>query len=219
MQILDRFIFTSDYPIDKIAWVKEDVITLDNRGKATIEYNTGLSKTVFAEGVGSFDDWETSAPIIRTRSDGAVDGIVECEPGIVAIVITPVGSNPSYANKTLKVRLWGYMNENDAKTTDLNRNAAIVKNALSFNSDNNYPRFVAEGIIKHGETYTHNLGFIPTVLYWERVYADDEVWDYRQNGEYDKDRTIGSSFYATKNTLSFGEGGGQSEYYFRIYAQ
>ena len=206
--------FTSDCPVDKLVWLKEDEIQLDENGKATVEINTGLDHLVFVEGIVSFDDWESCTPIIQGDLNN-IRGLLISGVGLVAIVFTPRGSNPEYANKKAKVRLWGYMPESDGEIVDSNPTANVAASKLSFSTDNNYPKFVGDGYLNSGDVYNHDLGYIPRVIYWILVDEENNEWQYEIRGEYPKGLTVAWPFYMTENQLSFG---GDYKYYYRLYA-
>ena len=194
MQKLDRFVFTSDYPVDKIAWLKEIELTMDSRGKAQEVYQTGIDKKIFLEGIISFDDWVTCTPMTQNNyGDDQVQSILVIGNGLFAIIVTPLGDNPDIANKTAKIRIWGYMAEEDAKNIDTGKTANASKEPLSLNTDNIYPRLAQEGYTRTGEVITHNLGKIPTVLYWWEVDEEGDEWQYDTFTDYE----------ARKNTIVF----------------
>ena len=79
--------------------------------------------------------------------------------------------------KTLDYRIWGYYDESAAKNIDIGTTSNIAKPKLTIDSDYNYPRFIGDGWVSQGQTYTHNLGYIPLVKAWikTKAWLDDET--------------------------------------------
>ena len=56
----DKFIFNSDYPIDKIVWLEQGEFDTDNYGNFEKTIAHKLLATPFVKGVWTYDDWATT---------------------------------------------------------------------------------------------------------------------------------------------------------------
>lgn len=241
-KMLGHFIFNSDYPVDKIVWLKEGQYT-SSSSDTTLQniyismgdvFNSNL--TIFVKGAVTVDNWATSIMI----------GALYSRPGESASVTMAWESTDggrihltsdmrSYKNKTIRYRLWGVVRDDVQQAVDYPKNATVGKTKLVFNSELNYPRLYKDGVAKSGQTVYHNLGKIPYVDYWYitqnssgTVTANSisRYWSYRPSSGF------GSGDYnqgirATDTTLTFktqrvdGNNGIENRevfYYYRIYA-
>lgn len=170
---LSHFLFTSDCPVDKIGYVLQDSITIPSVAYQAqfFYFNTHVKTTLYPEGDYTIEgDSNTYAFSYSIESGTALLCAAasfmlndECWIGIAIMNL-----DDSKVGKKLNFRLWAYVPETDAKNTDINPTASVTKPKLVFTSDENYPKFIGDGFINKGGTYTHSLGYIPFIKTWQR---------------------------------------------------
>lgn len=164
MAELEHFIFNSDYPMDKIVWLKQGELKLSDTGygEATLEHGVGAQ--LYVKGLWSTDDWATANMFGAKKF---ADQYLSINSNVWANdknVTFNVASDP---NTTLKYKLWGVVNEADTKNLDTSRTVGYSANRLFLSTDLNYPKLVAEGHLGKGEIYQHGQGKIPFVDIWD----------------------------------------------------
>lgn len=236
LDTLYRFIFNSDYPTDKVIYLEEGTVTLTPTGPdpqsdgegTTILQNVPKERMPFIKGCISFDNWQSSIPfgymrtvengIVKDRTSAYVQATSSPWNGTAEIYVR----SHEHKTGTVKFRVWGVWAEDDTGL-DANKNTAISKTKLAFNTDNNYPRLVKDGIAKGGDTVAHNLGKIPYIDAWY-----DYWYGYGRNMDTPMlvaDGCLGNNrqtlgVYADSQNLYFGNPQGETGlyYYYRIYA-
>lgn len=175
---IKHFLFNSDYPADKIVFMKKDTHTIERASVWQPEYifiDTRIGTQLYIEGDYKFDGSDEVYPLGGHCGPLPLSGVASfMKDGTCYAVPIFATSNQSYVGKKVEYRIWAYCGEQDAKNVDINSTANIAKPKLAFTSDENYPRFVGEGTIPLGQTYNHNLGYIPLVKSW-RNFKNTEI--------------------------------------------
>ena len=181
----EHFLFNSDYPTDKIVWMVEGTISITPQ---TIKkdwyyesYNTHSPVMLYAEGDYYFED----EPGVVYPMQELLDG-----DNIMAI--------RDHMSRTMHYRMWAYASESEAKNTDFGPTANIAKPRIVFTSDENYPKFVGDGFLACGSSYTHSLGYMPLVKKWH-FWKNREVFDPVNYGQY-----IYADYYSPEGYGFFG---------------
>lgn len=230
-EFLGHFIFNSDYPTDKIVWLKEGQTT--SPSSVTTKYVNfnmldifGTNLPIFVKGAYSFNNWQ-SAYMIGTRNSATNEPDTYIDVGLryggKNSVIPPAGTlqlsvattNSQGASKSLKYRLWGVVPEFTQQAVDRPKNSSATKSKLIFNSDMNYPRLFKDGVANAGDVITHNLGRAPYVDYWVLSNDITGTWNYNPTGGAGSGYT-GAGIRANNSTVTFW--GSNTVYYYRIYA-
>lgn len=218
---LEHFTFNSDYPIDKVVYLKEIEDQFDSTGQiAPRTIDTGLGTTVYIRAVYSFDDWQTSFVLAQQfNKDLPLSYSASNDLGSFRYVFQYGWPVSSYANKKVKIRFWGVLASDDTATMATPTYRAS-QNPIMFNTDANYPRLAADGTTTVKTVVTHNLGVIP----WVDAWVVSGGWNmYHTDGEYPKWYTIGASSAATDKTVEFGpwntddETNPTTKIYYRLY--
>ena len=227
LDTLYRFIFNSDYPTDKVIYLEEGELTLNNSGDGSAKLNVPQERAPYLKGCVSFDNWQSAIPFGSMRK--VENGIVV---DIVGVTISYGGdhwigdvsidvSSHTKKNVPVKYRVWGLWAENDTGL-DANKNTTISKTKLAFNTENNYPKLIKDGIAKAGDTVAHNLGKIPFVDAWYDTYYGFYTLMERPtpvNSGYLGNGAV-QCVQADENNVYFTDpfGDGHLYYYYRIYA-
>lgn len=171
MAILEHFLFNSDYPTDKLVFAKQGTITITRTWYANYDIlPTGIGAPVYIEGDFRIQGADEIYPFGEAGTSTGVQSVVvsymfndQCYvvPDFFIINEELVGTKVDY-------RVWGYCNEQETKNIDIGGTASTAKPKLIIDSDNNYPRFVGDGYIAQGQTYNHNLGYMPIVRTWHK---------------------------------------------------
>ena len=209
---MNKFLFNSDYPIDKLVWLYEGEQTLSGGYKEfTLTHSVGAQ--LFVQGIWSADDWATTMPFCTERVSGQTYAffttLYSNTTNVVGTIMLDGGGS-----KKIKVRLWGVVHEGETLGTNLNPTATLSANRFVLNTDNNYPQLLMDGYANPGTAIYHNLG--------EMAYTD--VW-YKASwaSGYSYVNDICSGFGAnnqvniTTNGLYVGSGSNITKYYYRIY--
>ena len=231
-ETLNRFIFNSDYPIDKVIWLYENSATTPANGNSSttnidVPSMIGSTAPIFVKGAWSLDNWQTAYMMGASYSATAspakyiTAGIAWENWGGSKLVLSLSTTNSAAAGKTLKYRMWGVQRDDIDYAIDYPKNSTVTKSKLAFNTDNNYPRLYKEGVAKSGDVITHNLGRIPYIDYWYSAFNNlTTSWSYAPHGVM---RSSGTYNYptvkATDSTVTFcAVSGSTYYYYYRIYA-
>ena len=236
---LDRFIFNSDYPTDKIVWLYEGQFTTPQTAGVTetldIDVATmiGSKQAIYIKGAYTLDNWDT-AVMLGTYPLNDISKAVGTSlnlnylNGVTLLKLQYSAGNSAACNKTAKFRLWGVQREDIALAIDYGKTAPIMKNKLNFSTDNNYPRIYKEGIAKNGDVIQHDLGHIPYVDFWYAPkfgYVTENslntFWWYNPIGEFYTGTHNNATVMATDSTVTFSMMYGDTYdvyYYYRIYA-
>ena len=178
MANIENFIFDSDYPTDKIVFMHEGEINITSTWSYCRDFvNTHIPTQLYAEGDYKLPGSDTVYPI-----DGSTSGESSTQVTLASFmyqdecwtVVTALTTESSLVGKKLPYRIWGYYDEEAAKNININATTNVSKSKLALNTDNNYPRFLGDKHIQQGQTYTHNLGFIPIVRAWS-LYENESM--------------------------------------------
>lgn len=171
MAVLDHFLFNSDYPTDKIAFAYTGTMTINKTFQPMIvPVDTGISTLLYAEGDYKVSGSNRIRPLNAFSGESIIGSLVSyMNNGKCYIAPYWISTDSSNINKTIEFRIWGFYDEASAKNINMSKTASVAKPVLVFNSDENYPRFIGDGFISQGQTYTHNLGYIPLVKTWRLV--------------------------------------------------
>lgn len=231
-ETLNRFIFNSDYPTDKIIWLYEGQTTSPSSiTTKTVDIDVakdlGSSEAILVKGAWSRDNWASAymvgSPYQATASPEKyinVDVTWRNWGSNQGLKLNVATRNSAGASKTIKYRLWGVQREDINYAIDYPKNSTATKSKLIFSSDNNYPRIYKEGIAKGGDVIEHNLGRIPFADYWVMYFNADgtlNTWTYNPSGQVSGGTTSNSRMQATDKRITFG-GSSSDYYYYRIYA-
>lgn len=224
-KMLGHFIFNSDYPVDKIVWLKEGQTTTPSSvTNKYVNFNMAdyfnSTLAIFVKGAYTLDNW-ANAYMIGSRRAATVSPDMYVNTWLhwndTVLELTIGASNSQGTSKTLKYRLWGVVRDDVQEAVDYPKNATTGKAKLVFNTELNYPRLYKDGVARGGDTITHNLGKIPYIDYWtasSRSFA--HYWSYWPTGGFGNAYT-GQGIRATDSTITFG-GANTTYYYYRIYA-
>lgn len=236
---LNHFLFNSDFPTDKVICLYEGQGTSPsevwdfNDVRVDLPAILGSDDMLFVRGVWSIDNWKTSHMLgvtylgITSTPDKYIDaslgwnGYNSETQETPALLVTLQTTGDAGKNKVVKFRVWAVQRE-DVMNVDYAMNSSTAKNKLLFNTDNNYPRLIKDGIVPGGSVIQHNLGRIPYVDYWILSYDEQapvsERWYYYPWGDISTTPEVSDYVRATENELYFGNDYfGTSYYYYRIY--
>ena len=172
------FLLNTDYEMDKLVLLKQGEFT------SSIEIPHNLSFTPLPFGV-----WSTDEDFDSVNTIGAVDP--NDEPWY-----TPALGVECYADAT-KIKLTSSGNTNNTKIyyriyafepDDSKNNAPFTsQKAKKFilNTDYNYCKVKAHGVFTaSGQSYEHNLGYLPQVMAWYVTTADQKVYPLMSSSEF-----------------------------------
>lgn len=226
-EFLNHFIFNSDYPTDKIVWLKEGQATTPSSvGNKTVSINMtnelGSPLSIFVKGAWSNDSWATSYMIGTSRTATSspqmyIGTYLQWDTNNLKLQIQV--TNSAGTNKTIKYRLWGVVRDDAQQAVEYPKNSSVSKSKLIFNTELNYPRLYKDGIAAGGDVIEHNLGKIPYVDFWQSINSTDKqffkYWIYRNSTGGFGNVNMHDSVRATDSTVTFT---GTGYYYYRIYA-
>lgn len=238
-ETLNHFIFNSDYPTDKIVWLKEGQDTTPSSittKTVFIDVPSELGNTtpIFVKGAYTLDNWATAYMVGSDRvSSASPDMYIKVtvawntySPG-TGLKLNFIINNNAGRNKTVKYRLWGLQREDVSMAINYNKNSNLTKSKLIFNSENNYPRLYKDGIASGGDTIKHELKRIPYMDIWQVFMTNGVIdqWWYLPIGVLAGDPAsitsmgVGSfiPIQATDSEVIF-SGSSTNKYYYRIYA-
>ena len=238
-ETLNRFIFNSDYPIDKIVWLYEGSATSPASSSTTgfidinMEQILGNKKPIFIKGIFTVDNWQTSYMMgvnkVTTDPYKNVTMSLDWYEWDGKQLHINVGSRTSYSvNLPIKYRLWGVQREDIAMAVDYSKTTNISKTKLSFDASRNYPRLYKDGIARSGDVIEHNLNKIPYVDFWytygRNSSSFNSSWSYAPWGVLSNSTLHNTpTIMATDKAVTFCTVNGEDEnykfwYYYRIYA-
>lgn len=215
-KLREKFILNSDYPVDKIVWLKEGDATMDAWGNINITLPHTVGAQIYVNGVWTIDDWTTTYNFSAQRQ--VAQGYeYQATAKATDSTVKISAAHENGANKTFKYRLWGFISEESSKGIEIKPTAGQSANRLVFSSDYEYPMLYKEGIATPGTTIAHGLGEIPYVDVWGKMQNDTgysivsgdcfgEVYGYGENIKITANEVI------FKSTAPLYE-----SYYYRIY--
>lgn len=229
-ETLNRFLFNSDYPTDKVVWLYEGETTSPSQAGDSREIDIdivsilGTTTPIFIKGAYTIDNWQTAHMIggseVSPEPAKTVEMSMSWYSGRITELELFVDARSDYSvNLPVKYRLWGVVREDTNSAVDFGKNSGITKSKLAFDSRRNYPRLYKDGIAKTGDAIKHNLGKIPFVDYWWNWTAEgfDKSWGYSPNGRFGSDKD--ACVKANDSEIVFTQRWGQDcYYYYRIYA-
>lgn len=184
-----NFLLNTNYPLDKIVFMKEDEWTPSNfdseTGVATGEFQYPTSFGAWNAVIGEWtdDDWVTSYPLGASKYVGgwyrrdSQSLIYEKYSRVTAFGSASgvyVRTNSSYTDK-IKFRFYTFIPE---QYLDANVNpTASQSNKFVLDTRENYPKLYEDKVIhlqaNTPVTYHHNLGFRPFVRAWGGWVGDE----------------------------------------------
>lgn len=218
-KLREKFIFNSDYPIDKIVWLKEGQVQMrwGSTGDNPIEIAHDLGVQLYVNGVWTIDDWATTYTFNASRIDG--QGYVY--QSMLAANDQKVylrGQHAQGDNKTFKYRLWGFLSEESTKGIPANKTAGWSGNKLVLSTDHDYPMLCKEGVVAPGTTITHALGDIPYVDVWGRSPYDNYGYRTISDDSFGQIYGSGGLVQIDSQKIVFRNNTDQyNSYYYRIY--
>lgn len=234
-ETLNRFLFNSDYPTDKVVWLYEGETTSPSEwgGQADIDIEmtdiVGLDgPALYVKGVFTLDNWQTS--FMLGSNDNSIDPhkgvdlVIQWYKGNTSkrswLTITVYSLTQYSVNLPVKYRLWAVPREDINSSADFGKNSGITKSKLAFDSRKNYPRLYKDGIAKSGETITHDLGKIPFVDFWYSLTDGGSLtnWRYYPMGDFVNNPASATVRATDKNITFTTTSGYDTWYYYRIYA-
>lgn len=213
---MSQFIINSDYPMDKLVWLKEGQAKMNQWGEVTIELEHAIPAQIFVRGVWTIDNWETTYTFGTQRQESqyyTILSTLSADDNKVYLYASKEGAG----NKDFKYRLWGVMYEQETRNVDVSPTASLSRNKFVINTDYKYPSLAIEGISDAGKTVYHHLGAYPFVDIWGKgdntrgyeILTGDSFGSIYGSGEWAKLTTDAIIFSA--NTMPY------KKYYFRIY--
>jgi hypothetical protein len=179
MAKVSDFLLNSDYPIDKIVFLKEVSIPYSASTTFSTTIPHKLGAVPFCNAVFSTDNWQTTYPSVVREMDDS--GQYYTKMLSVSSDSTNVYVKGMFygASGTIKARIWGVFDE--SSTFNVDAPATNGKNRFILNSDYNYPSLLKDGISDASSgsvTISHKLGYIPFCDLWA-WYKDWDDSGYR----------------------------------------
>jgi len=225
-----NFKFNTDYPVDKIVFLKE--LTLTPSGgvfSTTIPHSLGA--VPFCCGVASNDDFQTTYPSGFEEISESGQYIlrrfnVESDDTNIYINGWLEDTSVSPSNTPVRVQVWGFFNESDTWNVPVAPTSAY--NAFILNTDYNYPSLINEGLITASgasQSIKHGLGYVPFCEIWQ---MNDGSWQPELANRWEQITTANMdalqyyppSITIDENNITFparSPGSAISKYYYRIY--
>lgn len=225
---MSHFLLSTDRPIDKIAWMWEGELEL-NHSDGDIAYwgskffNHNIGTQLFVKGIWSVDDWATTYSFGGTKLTSA--NLTEissyCRANDTRVEFG--ATLKSDRALTAKVRLWGFVYEDETKGLELNPTVGLSRNKYALNTDFNYPRLYAEGYAtKGGSSLGYDFdGALPYVDVWY-IEPNSGNFEYLDFGFYlnDVDTQWDAAvvqIYRDVTLFDVEEQKPYTKYYYRIY--
>lgn len=216
MAVAERFIFNSDYPLDKIVWFKEGELT-SKYGDWDITIPHDLKTTLYVKGVVTSNDWATTYPVGVSIVNGDITKMQSTARANDKNVV--FNGFVDGSNVKIKYRLWAVMSEEETKGIDVLTTSDADRNILFFDSEYTYPKLIAEGYLNKGERFYHNLGYIPFCDIWAKVPGVSGNYWWQWNDDQ-FGTTYGYGNIVRNNTERIkleSIDGGPDKIYYRIY--
>lgn len=199
--------------------MQEGETTLDAYGDTpndiTIQHNIGVQ--IYTNGVWTIDDWQTTYNFNANRMD-AQTYYYASTLSSTASVVTLNASHMDGANKKLKYRVWGFMDEEATKGIGANKTAGYSLNRLVLSTDYQYPMLYKEGKATPNTTITHSLGVIPYVDIWTGSTANNHPFRLVTDDQFGIVYGEGGLVQVTDSAITFTNSSyADDEYYYRIY--
>lgn len=178
-----KFILNTDYPLDKIVFMYSGSQTVNNNtysGTITIMHNLGFRPLAKMQ-------WSNTSDFDITNEHGDnqyftnIFSTQEGQDYSVTSTDTTVSIslyNTSGSNKTLYYRIYCFAPSDISEETVI---AGTSSSADKFviSTDYNYMKLAFEGYLTAASpTFTHNLGYVPRVLIWQRTGSITDDYTY-----------------------------------------
>lgn len=169
------FLLNTDYEMDKVVLVKTGSFVQQ------LEIDPALNFVPLPFGVWSLDSNFSSTNPLGVYGDSADPSDtpplgVRCTVYNGKITLTAYGENANSAN--IYYRLYAFIPSTSNEDAPVNSDLA---NTFILNTDYNYRKLKASGeFTSSGQTYTHDLGYLPQVMAWSQQIngAIDPLWWY-----------------------------------------
>lgn len=213
----------TNYPIDKIVFLKELSFKLDDNGLFEQKVAHGLQSIPFSNAVISFDNWQTTYQAGTSRMARQYYS-EEFNVYSDNTNVTVSGMFSEHTGENALVRMWGVFDS----TTDATANPTrqLSNNKFVLNSRYNYLKLVKDGIIDVSDGVNreikHGFGYMPIVELWaESAYDNLGFRYYNRPDVFDSSDLVGQAFCVTRDKLIFRTGGDVlkiKRFYYRMYA-
>ena len=169
---LSDFILNSDYPTDMIVFIQQ--------GTRTVPAGTFGEFLNIPHGLPfrplPYIIWSLTPDFAETYLYTTPDDLVVTGISCLGANITVEFYNYRATGVTIYWRLYAFP-PSTATLTDFAPATASQGDDYLLNSDNNYLKLVNAGVISTtNRVYTHNLGYVPTVLVWLQTTHDPYVY-------------------------------------------
>lgn len=229
-ETLNRFIFNSDYPIDKVVWLYEGSATSPATAGASESTDINLydilknNEPVFLQGVYTVDDWQTA--YMLGVNQVTIDPYKNVSGGVSwgnwpysSTATITFSSRTVYSVKLpIKYRIWGIIREDTRSAAEYGKNSSLMKSKLTFNSENNYPRLYKDGIAQAGDVIEHNMGRVPFVEWWAVSIYNNKITSTAHQTAGAFGSSAENGIWATDKDITFHSWSQNEQFYYRIYA-
>lgn len=165
------FLLNTDYELDKIILTKSGSFTSNK----DIPHSLGFTPLPF--GVWSTDsNFNSVNPLGVTDSSGEQGYTPMLGVNCIAFgdKITLTASGAGAGTTTIYYRLYAFAPSGSNVDTPTTSSLA---NTFLLNTDYNYRKLKATGeFTQSNETYTHNLGYLPQVMAWNKYVSGSDSW-------------------------------------------
>lgn len=173
-----HFLFSSDTPVDKIAFAKEGEATLDGDGLIDITIEHGLGTPLFTEGIWSDDDFATAWTFGTIKYTGDT---ISVRSSLVADSTNITAHIEKTPNLTIKYRIWGYISEKEVGT-EAPKTSIAITDKFTLDTDNNLPKLVLEGYADPDTTLNYeDVANISCAAIWGDMSGNGE-WSALADG-------------------------------------
>ena len=224
-----NFRINTDYPMDKVIFLKEVTITPNSYGEFDQTFSHGLGAIPFCKAVITDDGWNTtyqSGFEKRHESGQYSEKLFRVYSNATSVRVYGWLADTSQGQqvKPVTIRIWGVFNESATQNVDVPPTRNQSTNSFIINSDYNYLSLFAEGTINVPlggvMSYNHNLGYVPMVDVW--VYENGWWTEIAQDSSFviDNNMMFTHCVSVDSSRVEFrkdNEWFGYNQYYYRIY--
>lgn len=165
MANVKNFLFNSDYEQDKIIYFNQfDNIPPSDGTNPSLTTWLGLTPIPLVFGV-----WSTSSSFNDTRTFGFVPE--SSQPYCTLRADFPNIMIYNFATSPISARVYAF--EQAGSKLELPATSQKASKFI-FNTDYNYSKLMARGTLKPGQSFAHNLGYLPQVMAWQE-YNDGNI--------------------------------------------
>lgn len=209
-----NFLITSEFPTDKIVWIKEGTVTTNQWGEFSVTIPHGLAGTPFCTGIWSDNNWANQYNAsTRYQTQSSYSKFSDISSNASSVVFS--GYITATTATTIRYRLWGFFNEQDTLGVVADPTNYASSNIFIKNSNQGYSKLYMEGYAdatSTDKTVRHDLGFVPFVDIW---YQSAGSWYQLSRADMSQSTT---TIQVTDTTLKFVASTTKLKYYYRIYA-